>query len=250
MYIDRFAPRIGLILESSPIKKSMIIPKFIIFVMTQYLLFDIYFIINPSPYINNLIIEKIIPLKIVFIIISMIMLSFEKKLEGSARAQHIVPYIFTTFYTTSLMSTGYFIGHLSMIAGVVMAGAPLFSIILFKQRVTFLLLATGAISFFIICGLYISNILPYAPLFIFDDIPDKNQKLFYLYCSLFLVAPHYYSFIAATFLIVKHWQTREENYRQLSITDNLMEMANRRGISAHLAHEKCNTPHLNRCPLF
>ena len=78
MYIDRFAPRIGRILESSPIKKSMIIPKFIIFVMTQYLLFDIYFLINPSPYINNLLIEKTIPLKIAFIIISMIMLSFKK----------------------------------------------------------------------------------------------------------------------------------------------------------------------------
>jgi diguanylate cyclase (GGDEF)-like protein len=247
MSIDRLVPRVGMILESSPVRKSMIIPYFMIFVMTQYLFFDMYCLVKPSAYINNTTIVTLIPLKIIFILISMVMLFLEKKLEASPRAQQIVPYVFTTFYITSLMTMGYFIGHLSMIAGMVMAAAPLFSIILFKDRVTLLVLALGAIGFSIICSLYINNILPYAPLFISSSIPDKHEKLFSLYCILFFAIPHYFSFIAATFLIVKYWQTREENYRHLSLTDNLMEMANRRGISAHLALKK--TQHQPSQPL-
>ncbi len=238
MSIDRLIPKIGAILESSPVKRSMIIPYFILFVFSQYLFFDIYWMVRPSPYINLNIIEKAIPFKIVCIIIALIMLTLKNKLEASRLAQRITPYFFTSFYLISLMSMGYLIGHLSLIAGMVMAAAPLFSIILFKDRITILLVILGTITFLTICGLYVANILPYAPLFIFDAMPDQHARLFYLYCTLFLMIPHYFSFLTATYLIVRYWQSREENYRQLSVTDNLMEMANRRAISAHLAQEK------------
>ncbi len=238
MLVNRLISKVGILLESSPVKRSMIIPYFLLFVFSQYLLFDVYWIFHPSPYINTQIIEKYIPFKIVCIVITLIILSLRNKLEASRRAQQWVPYLFTSFYLISLMVLGYIIGHLSVIAGVVMAAAPLFSIILFKDQVTLLLLVLGKISFLLICALYIANILPYAPLFIFDAIPDQHAKLFYFLCTSFLMAPHYFSFVGTTYLIVKYWQSREENYRQLSVTDNLMEMANRRGISAHLAQEK------------
>lgn len=238
MNIDHLVSKIGIILESSPVQKSMIIPYFILFVFTQYLLFDAYWMIRPSPYINASLIEKILPFKIVCMAIALVMLALKNQLEASSRAQQIVPYIFTSFYLISLMVLGYVIGHLSLLAGMVMAAAPLFTIILFKDRVTVLLLILGVVSFLFICLLYIENIVPYAPLFIFDAIPDQQAKIFYFYCTLFLTIPHYFCFIAATYLIVRYWRSREENYRQLSVTDNLMEMANRRGISAYLAHEK------------
>lgn len=238
MPFDHLVPRVGMILESSPVKKSMIIPYFILLVMCQYLFLDIYWLLCPSPYINNVTVVNAIPFKIVCIIVAVILLSLREKLEASPHAQQIVPYVFTSYYLLSLMTLGYIIGHLSLTAGMVMAAAPLFSIILFKERVTFLLLALGGITFLTICGLYTADLLPYAPLFTFDAVPDKHARLFYLYCTLFFMIPHYFSFIAATFLIVKYWQTREENYRHLSLTDNLMEMANRRGISAYLAQEK------------
>ncbi|MBC7750210.1 MAG: GGDEF domain-containing protein [Candidatus Saccharibacteria bacterium] len=237
MYIDHLVSKIGIILESSPVQKSMIIPYFILFVFTQYLFFDAYWMIRPSPYINGTLIEKILPFKIVCMVIALVMLALKNQLEASSRGQHVVPYIFTSFYLISPMVLG-LIGHLSLLAEMVMAAAPLFTMILFKDRVTVLLLILGAISFLFSCLLYIENIVPYAPLFIFDAIPDQRAKVFYSYCTLFLTIPHYFSFIAATYLIVKYWRSREENYRQLSVTDNLMEMANRRGISAYLAQEK------------
>jgi diguanylate cyclase (GGDEF)-like protein len=238
MYIDHLIPRVGIILESSPVKKSMIIPYFILFVFTQYLLFDSYFLLWPSAYISVDTIEKAIPFKIVCIIIAITMLAFKKKLEPSIRAQHIIPYVFTSFYLISLMVMGYLIGHLSIISGMVMAAAPLFSIILFKDRVTILLLILGMISFAISCTLCVTNTFSYAPLFTFGPLPDHQARLFYIYCTLFFMLPHYLSFIVATYLIIRHWKSREENYRQLSVTDNLMQMANRRGISAHLAQQK------------
>jgi len=238
MLTDRFISRVGILLESSSVKRSMIIPYFILLVFSQYLFFDVYWMIRPSPYINAQTIEKAIPFKIVCIIIALIMLSLKNKLEASRLAQQITPYLFTSFFLISLMCMGYLIGHLSLIAGMVMAAAPLFTIILFKDRVTKLLLILGTITFFTICFLYIKDIVPYAPLFVFDAVPDQQAKLFYLYCTIFLMVPHYFSFIGATYLIVKYWRSREENYRQLSVTDNLMAMANRRGISAHLAQEK------------
>ena len=121
MSIDRLAPKIGAILESSPVQKSMIIPYFILFVFSQYLFFDIYWMVNPSPYINLQIVEKAIPVKIVCIMITFIMLALKNKLETSRLAQQLTPYFFTSFYLISLMCMGYLIGHLSLIAGMVMA---------------------------------------------------------------------------------------------------------------------------------
>ena len=238
MSFDRLVPRIGIILESSPVKKSMIIPYFILIVFTQYLLFDAYFALRPSPYINSSAMTDLIPFKILCMVIALTMLSLKNTLEASSLAQKITPYVFTTFYLTTLMVMGYCIGYLSMIAGMVMAAAPLFSIILFKDRVTLLLLISGTISFAICCVLNVTNIVPYAPLYLFDPVPDTHAKLFYLYCTAFFALPHYVSFIFTTYLIVKYWQSREENYRQLSVTDNLMQMPNRRGISAYLAQQK------------
>ncbi len=238
MHIDKILDRVGRLLESSAVEKSMIFPYYILFVMSQYLLLDIHFLIRPSSYINNATLEIVIPLKLLSIVTVSVILSLRKKLDASALAQEIVPYIFSSSYLIGLMIGGYVIGHLSLVSGIVIAAAPLLSIILFKDRVTFLVLALVGTGFTVTCSLNIAGILPYAPYFSFDAVQDSHAKLFYLYCLLYLGMPHFLAFIAVTFLIVKYWKSREENYRKLSITDNLTQIPNRRGISEYLTQEK------------
>jgi diguanylate cyclase (GGDEF)-like protein len=238
MRIDKILLRVGRILESSPVDKSMIFPRYILFVMSQYLLLDIYLLATHSPYINVATLEIVIPMKVVGIITSLLLLCLRKKLNASTRAQEIVPYIFSISYLSGLMIGGYVIGHLSLASGIVMAAAPLLSIILFNDRVTLAVLLLVGSGFAMICILHVAGILPYAPYFSFDTSPDSDARLFYLYCILYLGMPHFLSFVAVTFLIVKYWKSREENYRQLSVTDNLTQIPNRRGISEYLTQEK------------
>lgn len=235
MKIDHFSSKVGAILESSPVEKSMIIPYFLLVVITLYIFFDLFFLLNPSLYISNAAIERILPLKVVILMTAIIMVLLRKKLELSKRAQKIVPYVFTLFYVISLMTLGYQVGHLSIVSGVVIAAAPLISMILFERAVTAVMVVVGVITFLVISILYVTGILPYAPFFISTPNPSSTEKAFYLCCMIFYMLPYLISFMLGTYILVEYWQSREDATRRVGLIDSLTEMANRRAISIHLA---------------
>ncbi len=238
--IDKLVSEVGVILESSPVKKSMVIPYFLLIVFSLYLIFDLAFLISPSRYIDNSTIEKVLPIKACFTIIAVIMIVLREKFEASKFGQNIVPYVFTLFYLFSLMTLGYVVGHLSIVTGVVIAATPLLCMILFEARITLVLICVGVISFQFIAILYVMGIAPYAPLFIESIKPDIHEKMFYLVCMIFFMLPFLIFFMFGTYLLVMYWRSREDGIRRVSFIDSLTEMSNRRAISDYLIHAAVN----------
>lgn len=234
MRIDRLSSKIGAILESSPVQRSMVIPYFLLIVISQYIFFDLMFLVKPSPYISNAVIERILPFKVAVLIIAITMILLRKKLDLSEQAQKIVPYVFTLFYLFSLMTLGYHIGHMSIVTGVVMAAAPLISMLLFEGAVTVVMIAVGVITFLVISILYVIGILPYAPLFMPVATPDSTAKAFFLCSMIFLMLPYLICFMSGTYFLVRYWRSREDAIRRVSLIDSLTELANRRAISIDL----------------
>lgn len=234
MEIDRFSSRVGAILESSPVQKSMIIPYFLLIVISLYILFDLIFLLKPSIYINNVAVMRILPVKIFILVTAMIMVLLRKKLEMSKRAQTIVPYVFTLFYVISLMTLGSQVGHLSIVTGVVIAAAPLMSMILFETAVTVVMIIVGVVTFLVIAILHVAGIFPYAPLFVSAIDSNIAAKAFFLCCMIFFMLPYLICFMFGTYALVRYWRSREEAIRKIGLMDSLTQMANRRAISNYL----------------
>lgn len=232
--LDQLAINMGAILELSPIKKSFIIACFLLIIFSQYIFFDLLFLIKSSPYINTIILERFLPVKLIFMMTTLMMVLLHKKLEMSHFFQTFLPYIFTVFYVLSLMTLGYVVGHLSIATGVVIAATPLFFMIFFDYTVTATLIISGVLSFVLICILCITGVLPYAPLFEPIAQQDHYGQLFYSACMLFFILPFLIVFMLGTYILVKFWQSREDNVRKKSQTDDLIDMANRRAISDYL----------------
>lgn len=242
MSTDRFSTRIGMLLEASNVKKSMVIPYFLTVVFVQYFLFDCFFINYPTRYLNIEVLQNLRIFHIALITVTIGMILAKHRLEQSSFAQRTTPYVFSFFYITTLTSLGYAVGHMSIVTGMVIAAAPLFAIVLFERNVIIFIIVTGVICLSTVCTLYVIGILPYAPMFN-EVAPDQLAKEFYLGCMLFLAAPHMIGMLLITYLLVTYWRSREEDIRRMSLTDSLIGMANRRAISNHLSDVKDKQVH-------
>ncbi len=234
MRLNRFFLSAGAILEMSAVQRAMVIPCILIFVNTQYIFLDLLFANFPSPYIDSAIIHKCMPYKVIFLVISITMILLRHRLDRSALAQTIVPYVYTQFYLFSLMFLGYLIGYMAFVTGIVIAATPLLCMLLFNNAVTITLIVTGVSTYVIVTGLYILGIIPNAPLFIFSAHPDSHEKLFMAVVMLSLAVPYLIAFMLGAGLLIRYWQSREDRVRRAGLTDSLTDMANRRAINDHL----------------
>ncbi|MDE2422374.1 MAG: GGDEF domain-containing protein [Gammaproteobacteria bacterium] len=167
----------------------------------------------------------------------MLFIFFRKQLDQSALAQKIVPYILVLLYLVSLAPLGYIVGFISLVTGLVMIAAPLFSVILFEGMVTVFLLVIGLAWYLFSAYLYAFNVLPYAPILNILPITTKNvdEKIFYVGYMTILALPHFISFMLGTFILVRYWRLRETKIRQVGLLDSLTNIPNRRAIGDYLA---------------
>ncbi len=238
MLFDRLTHRFAVLLDSSPVKRAMIIPYFLLAVLTTYLLLDIIFILYPTPYINNHIIFILLPFKVVIFSILLLFIIFRKQLDQSDLAQKIIPYILVLLYLVSLMPLGYVVGFVSMVTGMVMIASPLFLVILFDEVMVAFLLVIGFSWYFFSGYLCIFNLVSYAP--ILNIAPTTtasvDEKIFYFGYMTILAAPHFIGFLLGAAILVRYWRLRETNIRQVGLLDSLTNIPNRRAIGDYLAN--------------
>lgn len=183
---------------------------------------------------NMPMISTFLPLKLLFLLISLTMILMHNWLDRSDLAQKIVPYVYTQFYVFSLMCLGYFIGITSIVTGIVIAATPLICMLLFSDRVTVAMIVSGVSSYVLIVTLQIIGIVPNAPFFIASADPDIKEKLVYALVMLYVSVPYLITFMLGAYLLVRYWQSREDGVRRAGLTDSLTDMANRRAINDHL----------------
>jgi len=237
MLFDRLTHNFAILLDSSPVKRAMIIPYFLLAVLMEYLLLDLFFLLYPTPYINNNIILNLLPFKSIVLSIILFFIIFREPLEKSELAQKIVPYLLVLLYLVSLMPLGYIVGFISMVTGMVMIAAPLFLVILFDEVMVIFLLVIGLLWYFFSGYLYVFNLASYAP--ILNITPTTaasiDEKLFYFGYMTILAFPHFIGFLLGAAILIRYWRLRETNIRQIGLLDSLTNIPNRRAIGDYLA---------------
>lgn len=138
--------------------------------------------------------------------------------------QHVV----LQFFGISLVLVSYPIGTMSFCAGVVLLGTPIFGFILL-DRVAVWMAALVALT--LLAGLSYATVLgtlPYAPVVV--PPTDQASRLFWLNSTFFFAAPFLIFITVMADQLLGWWRDREERIRQLSRTDALTGLHNRRSI--------------------
>ncbi len=149
------------------------------------------------------------------------------------------------FYSLSLSMIGYFSGTLALSTGVVLAGAPVFGFMFLRPAPV--LTALG-VAISLQAGLTLAQtqgMLPYAPMVASLTRADGSLSGFWVATFYLFALPHFLVLTTLSWFILTRWRRREEEIRQLSMTDPLTNLPNRRAILAHLRREAdhCSQQH-------
>lgn len=234
VFNKKFLKQFDDLLEWSPVSKSILILLILTPILVQYLIFQIYQSKWPSPYINYQLLMSLnwgLPIGILLCALGIFICL---RVKSSPTAQWLVPYIIISGYSLGLVLLAYMIGLLSMPVGLVLVGGPLFGIVLFPRRV--IVFATGlAVLTIVTLSLFSAyNYIPYAPLFKPEIYSDVQARPFYLMCMTYFALPHLISIGGLCDFMFRRWRQRERNIHQMSITDALTGLRNRRSISEYL----------------
>lgn len=137
-------------------------------------------------------------------------------------------YLALQFYALSLVMVSYPIGTMSFCAGVVLLGAPIFGFILLDRVAVWLASFSGLTALIGLSYATAYGYLPYAPV----QVPpsDQTSTVFWMNSTLFFAAPFLIFFTFMADQMLAWWREREARIHQLSRTDALTGLHNRRSI--------------------
>lgn len=147
-------------------------------------------------------------------------------------------YACTLYYGLSLCVFSYFTGTLSMSTGVVLAGAPVLGFILFRTGPVLWSLAAALVTLATLSVGAVVGWWDYAPAIASPVGSDGALSGFWLASMSLFVAPQLAIITLLSWYGLAGWRRREEAIRQLSLTDTLTRVPNRRSIIARLEHEQ------------
>lgn len=222
------------VLDWNPIKKSMLVLSILTVVFVHYGLFQLYQIYHPSSYIDYEMLVRFnwgLPLLIAF---TCGLLIIGRRVNPDSAVGHIFPYFCTLYYGLTLVALGYFIGLSNMTTGLVMAGAPLFGFVLFKRANIYIAFAISTLVILVLSWLNSYGYIPYGPLFKPEFFYQQEARSFYMGCMIYFSLPHFLFIFGFCDLFFIRWRERERSIHQISITDGLTNLYNRRAITTLL----------------
>jgi diguanylate cyclase (GGDEF)-like protein len=137
------------------------------------------------------------------------------------------------FYAMDMSFFCYFIGSMSMSAGVVLMGAPVFGLMLIDRRAVYMLVILGGTIVLLVSVLALYGVLPYAPLLIYAG---KNGFIspFLFWSILFFLLPYLLMLVVFFDVFMSSLRSREAEVRYLSEHDPLTGLYNRRSLNARV----------------
>jgi diguanylate cyclase (GGDEF)-like protein len=143
-------------------------------------------------------------------------------------------FVVMQYYGLSLISMGYFIGLLSFPAGIMLAGSPLIGLIFFEIRIVLWSVGVAMLAFLGYAYATALGHLAYAPLIADQLSPYHPATPFWMFS--------YYNFVLPTMAVallladqtLGRWRQRGEQVAELSRTDALTAVHNRRSILRQL----------------
>ena len=187
-------------------------------------------------YINRDLIAQIIPYAI-FLTIGLSGLYLACRYFGhtkNTKLQLGLQLAVACFYAVDMSFFCYLIGSMSMSAGVVMMGAPVFGLMLIERRAVYVLVMLGSIIILLVSVLSLYGILPYAPLLIAYHTGQEFISSFLFWSIMFFLVPYMLMLVSFFDVLMSSLRRREAEVRYLSEHDPLTGLYNRRSLNARV----------------
>lgn len=147
--------------------------------------------------------------------------------------QHYASLVLWSYAACSVV-TCYFVGSLSIIAGLVMMGAPLIGMMLFPMRQILVVFGTALVALLSISIASALGYLPYAPVLNAGLVAERGPELYYAFSGILGSGLYVVYETIIMMALVSAWHYREAGVLALSQTDALTGVANRRHIIEEL----------------
>jgi diguanylate cyclase (GGDEF)-like protein len=229
------------VLEWSVVDKGMLAMSLIIPVYTQYLLWGLYTLSRPDRerLINVGIMHDLVLINISLlsgaIAIFLLGLVLRRKKPDVLWYQHLA----TQYFALSLVGISHYVGSMNFCAGMVLLGGPVFGFIVLDRRVIWPASIEAFVLMMVLIYATAFGKLPYAPVVV--PPTDAVSNLFWINSYLSFAAPFLFSIVLLADQALAWWRKREDMIRELSRTDVLTGVHNRRSIMDMLAREAART---------
>ncbi len=141
------------------------------------------------------------------------------------------------FYAATMTLLGYQVGALSLVSGIVLAGAPIVGFIFFDRRAVLGGAATAVLILFGSALLSAYGHLPYAPVLL-PEAGGGERSPFWVAGMLWVFAvPHLIVLFCLSAFVIHRWHQREDEIKRMAIIDTLTGVANRGWIMEELERE-------------
>ncbi|MEK6787529.1 MAG: GGDEF domain-containing protein [Pseudomonadota bacterium] len=222
--------RLAAALEWSAVDKSLILIALLIPLYFQYILWSIYVLnrADRDTLIHVDVVQKFMVVEAWLILVGMGIALIGLMLRRRWPNLQLFQYVALQFYALSLVLMSYSIGTLSFCSGVVLLGGPIFGFILHDRLPVWMAFISALVAIVALSYASVFGYLPYAPIRIVSS--DPVSELFWMNSTLFFAAPFLIFLTLMADQMLAWWREREARIHQLSRTDALTNLHNRRSI--------------------
>lgn len=233
--------KVATVLDWAPVDKGQLPLLMLVPILAQYALWAVAVLRRPDRerLVNVPALEQLFTQGCLFIgtgiVLMLLGLYLRRRHPDRLWFQHLA----IQYYASVLVYMGYNVGLNEISTGLVLLGAPVFGFIVLDRRAVWLGTGTALLLFF---GLGLATVyghLPYAP--IMAPATDTAVARFQFYSTLGFAAPHFFGILLLADQTLAYWRRREDTVRELSRTDPLTGLPNRRSIMEMLEKEVART---------
>jgi diguanylate cyclase (GGDEF)-like protein len=233
--------KLAAVLEWSSVDKGQIPLLMLVPIMGQYSLWGYLALQRPDRelLVNVPALEHLMTLGFLFIgggvLLMLLGLLLRRRNPDSLLFQHLA----IQYYASVLVFMGYQVGLTEISTGLVLLGAPVFGFIVMARPAVWSGTLTALALFFALGLATVYGHLPYAP--IMAPVTDAATAQFQFYSTLSFAAPHFIIILLLADRSLHFWRQRENTIREISRTDMLTGIPNRRSIMEALDKEVART---------
>ncbi|MEY4517242.1 MAG: hypothetical protein RL180_1588 [Pseudomonadota bacterium] len=227
---------INFIIAANPIQRSAFLSILVFIVTTQYCLWALtmYYWPVAHQYLDRDVIGQFIPVGSGLVVGCLFFYILCRMLSQNTQpmVQFLIQTSIAIYYTLDMLFFGYLIGSMSMAAGAVLLGSPIFGLFLLESRAIYIALAIGIMTILTLCSLSVSGAIPYAPVLMASHSHETSS--FWLWSMMFFILPYWFIVCFLCDLIIKKLRQREADVRYLAERDQLTGLMNRHSIDHHV----------------
>lgn len=224
------------IVNATPMQRTAFLTILITAVSVQYGLWALVMLQWPyaHQFIDPMVIGKYLPIGAGLIFVSALSYLFCRAMEQcrSYRWQLVIQTGIAVFYTLNMLFFGYLIGSLSMAAGAVLMGSPIFGFFLLDRKAIYIGLLVGLLTITASALSSVYGMIAYAPLLIYQG--DITTTAFWFWSMMFFIIPYWFVVCVLCDFIIKSWRQREADVRYLAERDPLTGLHNRHYLDQHI----------------